>query len=88
MANKQRAPCAQKTDSQKTQTVIGYAPSSPEVAENIRRLAAHTGRTEQETVQWLVDTSPAEIPLAEQGGLGRALAGLAKVARAVCRTHP
>lgn len=74
MPNTEKALCAQKRDSQKRQTVIGYAPSTPAVAQNIRQLAEHLGRTEQETVQWLLDTSPAVVPLAEQGGLGRALA--------------
>lgn len=76
MVDTTRALCAQKRDSQKVQTVIGYAPSSPEVAENIRLLAESMGRTEQETVQWLVDTSPSNVPLAQQGCLGKTLAGV------------
>lgn len=76
MAEQHRGHCTPKRDSQKEPNVIGYAPSSPEVAESIKTLAQHSGRTEQEIVQWLLDTSPANVPLEQQGGLGRAMASV------------
>ena len=75
MENQQRGQCAPKRDSQKEPNVIGYTPSSDAVRESIRTLAGSFGRTEQEIVQWLIDTSPSNVPLVQQGCLGRALSG-------------
>ncbi len=75
MENNQLGQCAPKRDSQKEPMVIGYTPSSDAVSESIRTLAENFGRTEQEIVQWLLDTSPSNVPLAQQGSLGKALSG-------------